>query len=108
MGLILTFLGLVAVAVLTRVLTDEFKAWTPWLVEQLIRIAVSNLDDQLRSRMSEEWRSHITETPGDLGKLIVACGFVRAAHQMGGKPVYGRILGAVMLVVYFPLLGFLF
>src|SRR5690349_3126644 len=106
MGLILTFLGVVALAILTRVLTDEFKAWTPWVIEWLIRIAVSKLDDDLRSRMAEEWHSHIAETPGDLGKLITAGGFIFAAHKFRGEvvtPVWARLFGAAGFVLFAPL-----
>jgi len=56
-------------ACLPRLLTDEFKAWVPWLVEKMISRAVNRAPPHYRQRLAEEWRSHANETPGSLGKL---------------------------------------
>jgi hypothetical protein len=65
-----------------RQVTREFNAWTPWIVEHLVRRAVSKLPEAQRERFEEEWRSHIDEMPGDVGKLLAAIGFGSAARQM--------------------------
>ncbi|MCJ2057736.1 hypothetical protein MKL09_14370 [Methylobacterium sp. J-048] len=85
-GWILAALGAIAVATLSRLCSDEFKAWRPWITNWLIDRAVSLLPEELRDRFSEEWRSHIEETPGDLGKLVAAVGFAFASRRMGNRP----------------------
>lgn len=67
---------------LSRLLVDEFKERTPWLIEQLIQHAVGRLSQERQERYNEEWRSHIDEVPGQIGKLFVATGFLWAAHRM--------------------------
>jgi lipopolysaccharide/colanic/teichoic acid biosynthesis glycosyltransferase len=69
-------------AALSRQLTDEIKAWTPWLIERLIRAAVAKLPESERDRLREEWHSDIQDTPGETGKLVVAVGFVIAAQRI--------------------------
>lgn len=73
-------------AVLSRQLSDEFKAWTPWIVDRIVRFAVSRAPPDLRKRLDEEWRSHLAEIPGDLGKLLVAVGFVCASFELERAP----------------------
>ena len=74
-------------AALSKQLTDEIKAWTPWIIELLIHAAVAKLPESERDRLHEEWHSDIRDTPGELGKLVVAVGFVLAAlkisHDIG-------------------------
>ena len=65
-----------------RQVTREFNAWTPWIVEHLVRRAVSKLPEAQRERFEEEWRSHIDEMPGDVGKLLAAIGFGSAARDI--------------------------
>ena len=69
-------------AALSRQLTDEIKAWTPWIVERLVWIAIAKLPQNERDRFHEEWRSDIQDTPGELGILVVAIGFVLAAQRI--------------------------
>jgi hypothetical protein len=73
-------------AAISRQMTDEFKAWLPRLLERIIDLAVCTLPEDQRQRFAEEWRSHVDETPGDIGKLIVALGFLVAASKMAGRP----------------------
>lgn len=79
-------LGAVAVTILvgamSRQASDEFKAWTPWLTRHLLYRAVKKMPLDMAERYNEEWASHIAETPGEVGKLIAAIGFVFAARSM--------------------------
>jgi len=80
-ALALGILGILG-AVLSRLLADDFKAWTPRIVESLIRRAIRRLPESMRERFTEEWRSDVNDTPGDIGKLVKALGFRRAARRM--------------------------
>jgi hypothetical protein len=67
-------------AFLSQLLADEFKAWSPTVADYLKRRAVLFLPQELRERYQEEWASDLNETPGEIGKLIKAVGFIFAAH----------------------------
>jgi hypothetical protein len=73
--------GIFATAV-ARQLADEFKAWTPRLIRYFIQRAVRQLPESQRKRFTEEWQSHVDEIPGEVGKLVVAFGFLRASSKM--------------------------
>jgi hypothetical protein len=88
-GLGLAVLGIIAAAA-SRQLADEFKAWTPWIIERLIKRAVRKLPEDWRDRFEEEWLSHIHETPGEVGKLMAALGFLFAARQMSSPIIIPR------------------
>jgi lipopolysaccharide/colanic/teichoic acid biosynthesis glycosyltransferase len=77
-------LGIIGAAV-SRQLTDEFKAWTPWLIDYLIQRAVRQLPENQRTLREEEWRSHINQIPGEVGKLIEALDFSRASWKMSRR-----------------------
>jgi hypothetical protein len=85
------FIAGVLAAALSQQLSDEFKAWTPWLVAQFIRKAVARLPDVHRKRLNEEWQSHVDETPDHFGKLLVAFGFLgklrRLTHRHPSEPL---------------------
>ena len=70
----------------SRQLTDEFKAWTPRLTDWLTQYAVRKLPENQRERFAEEWRSHINDTPGEIGKICVALGLLLAPSAMP-KPI---------------------
>lgn len=72
------FLTKVFAAMLGRFLGDELRGWLPFLTERLINLAVRRLPQQLRERYAEEWRAHIAEIPGEIGKLFCAAGFLWA------------------------------
>jgi hypothetical protein len=94
-------------AALSRVLSDEFKAWNPWIVKRLICLAERKLPEEYRVRLSEEWRSHIAEIPGDFGKLFTACGFLQASRKVRDGAVlapYARVVVAFGIALFFPLL----
>jgi hypothetical protein len=78
---VLTLLG----ASVAKLLADEFKAWAPSIVEKIVSFAVRRAPQHLRERLAEEWRSHVNETPGDLGKLCVALGFIWASGKLRNK-----------------------
>lgn len=67
---------------LSRQLSDELRAWSPRLVKCLIRKSVALLPETHQERFKEEWESHTAEIPGDVGKLIVAIGYLSAARNM--------------------------
>jgi hypothetical protein len=78
LGAILWVLG----AAFSRQVTDEFKAWTPWLTDRLTRYAVRKLPENQRERCREEWRSDINDTPGEIGKIYWALGLLLAPSRM--------------------------
>ncbi len=79
---IFVFLGGTLVTTLSRVVTDEFKAWIPWIIQRVIRRAIVRLPPAQQARFAEEWQAHVNETPGDIGKLRVAIGFLTAARKI--------------------------
>ncbi len=79
---IIVFLGGIIAAAFSQQLTDEFKAWMPRIVRRVIRKAVNRLPEDQRERFEEEWRSHVDEVPGEIGKICVALGFLSAARKM--------------------------
>jgi len=83
--IILGFLSLLGAAI-SRQITDEFKAWTPWIIRRVVDRAVSMLPKNQQERFAEEWRSHVNEIPGDVGKLIAALGFLVASLEIAGVP----------------------
>lgn len=85
MGLIVTVvLGVLAVigACASWLLADELKAWVPSVVERIISFAITRAPRHLRERLTEEWRSHVNDTPGHLGKLYIALGFIWASGKL--------------------------
>jgi hypothetical protein len=85
MGLIETLVvGIFGIfgACMSKLLADEFKAWAPSLVDQIISVAVGRAPHNLRERLAEEWRSHVNDTPGDLAKLVVAFSFICASGKL--------------------------
>jgi lipopolysaccharide/colanic/teichoic acid biosynthesis glycosyltransferase len=89
MGLIesvlLSVLGLLAaivVSVATKLIAADAEEWLPWIRDRLIQRAVRRLPESERERYSEEWQSHVNETPGDLSKIVVAFGLRFAANSI--------------------------
>jgi hypothetical protein len=54
----------------------------PRLTQQAIRRAARKLPERRRDRMVEEWTADVADTPGDVSKLIRACGFMRASTKI--------------------------
>jgi exopolysaccharide production protein ExoY len=90
--IILALLGMLGVfgAVFSKLLADEFKAWTPSLIAKIIAVAVQKLPAANRERFSEEWESYINEVPGDIGKIAAACGCLTAAWDIAEGPFGAR------------------
>lgn len=61
---------------------NEFRAWTPRLTRALLYSALRRVPDSLRERLSEEWASHLDDTPGEVAKLFAAFGLRRAAFRL--------------------------
>jgi predicted PurR-regulated permease PerM len=80
-GFIVIVLGILGAA-LSRQLTDECKAWTPWIIRYLINRAINKLPDEERVRFEEEWLAHVNELPGEVGKIIAALGLLSAAQRI--------------------------
>jgi hypothetical protein len=78
---VVAVLGLLG-ATLSKLLADEFKAWAPSLTSRILAVAARALPPSRHARCAEEWEAHVNETPGDLGRLLVACGCVLAAWKM--------------------------
>jgi hypothetical protein len=100
MGLIAAVILRIALCILTllgacvpKLLADEFKAWVPSIVDQLISFAVSRAPQHLRERLAEEWRGHVNDTPGDLGKLLVASGFIWASRKLRNQAEHASVEG---------------
>jgi hypothetical protein len=74
--------GTILIAVFSRQLADEFKAWTPWLTQKLIAVSVRWLPLDQQERYQEEWSSHVDEIPGEIGKILVAFGTMWAAFRI--------------------------
>jgi hypothetical protein len=79
---IVYFFGRTLSAAGARILADEIKAWIPWFTERFLKIAIRRLPEHQHDRFREEWRSHINEVPGEVGKLIDALGFIVAAKRI--------------------------
>jgi len=80
-GVVLFLAGVLGTA-FSQQLADEFKAWIPWVVRRVIQRALAQLPEDQRERFQEEWRSHVDEVPGEIGKLYVALGCLFAARKM--------------------------
>jgi hypothetical protein len=79
---LIAWIGGVIGAAFSRLVANEFKAWTPRLVAAVVQCAIRRLREDQRERYAEEWRSHINETPGEIGKLIVGFGLLLAAWKL--------------------------
>jgi lipopolysaccharide/colanic/teichoic acid biosynthesis glycosyltransferase len=77
-GLVVAILA----ALCSGFLKEELKAWSGWVVERLIKLSVAHLPESQRARFEEEWRSHIDELPGEIGRFFAAAGFILAARRI--------------------------
>jgi hypothetical protein len=84
-GWVLAALGTLAVGTLSRLLAEDVKAWIPRINGSLIAHAVKRLPEGQRERFSEEWSSHVLDTPGELCKLRAAFGTLIASRRMGDE-----------------------
>lgn len=77
-------------AAFAKILADDFKAWRPRLVDRLINYALAKLPECHRQRFDEEWRSHVNDVPGEIGKITTAIGYRWAAAEITSQHTYGR------------------
>ena len=91
-------------------LASEFRDWTPRWAEWLIARAVRKLPIEERERFAEEWHEFVSDTPGQISKLVRAFGLGRAARLMGAEisrdrasPLW-RVLGFALLLLEGPTL----
>lgn len=75
-------------AIFSRLIGDEVKSWMPWFTQRLLQIAVECLPEAQRERCSEEWASHISDVPGEIGKLVTATGCVWAGLEIASMLTY--------------------
>lgn len=100
-------------AAFSNILSDEFTAWQPWLVQKIIALAVSWMPRNERDRWLEEWTGDCEQTPGQLGKIGRALGFVLSAWKVNGHQFNYRVmkrgldiaLSIFAFAVFAPLLG---
>jgi len=96
-------------ALLGKLCADEVRTWLPWISERMIRLAVKRLPEDQRERYSEEWHSHLDEVPGEIGRLLTACGFVFAVKRVSRPNRILEVLwSTAMLVALSPLFGLVY
>jgi len=49
------------------------------------------LPENQRARYTEEWKSHVDQIPGEIGKLIDAFGFLAASWKMGNSADHAKL-----------------
>jgi hypothetical protein len=95
-------------AIGSKVIDEDIRAWIPWLTNRLIVYAVAQLPPDQCERYEEEWRAHLNEVPGTIGKVIVAIGFLHASRVLlrvptesvdFEEPTMEEILAAVRRIV---------
>jgi len=89
-----------------KLLADEFSAWLPWFQERAIQAAVRRLAPEQRERYNEEWRSHLSDVPGEIAKTWVAVGFLRAALVMSSRRDFdfSRIRALALYLLLLPII----
>jgi hypothetical protein len=73
-------LVLILAPAVSRQVSDEAKAWLPWLVQRLTKRAITKLPVEEQERFAEEWPALVNEIPGDVGKMIFAIRLLAGAH----------------------------
>lgn len=81
MGLNVTVALLLGIgaAVAHTLLAEEVKAWLPRIFEKIIIFETKLVPKALRERLNEEWQSHLSEIPGNFGRLTAVLGFLFAS-----------------------------
>jgi lipopolysaccharide/colanic/teichoic acid biosynthesis glycosyltransferase len=106
----LTMLGIVA-AVLKALLTDEARAWLPYLARAFVRAAARRLPVEHHERYEEEWLAEV-EAYSDrpLSAVVRAVGLRCHAREMAQTlserrrvPILDRVVAGVMLLYLAPL-----
>lgn len=108
MGLIDFLLGLLA-GTFGKQAGREFEAWAPRIAKAITSYAACKLDPADRDRYEEEWLAHLHDTPGEIGKIVVALGFLLATRQMLNKQALleaflERAIACFSLLLFMPML----
>jgi hypothetical protein len=87
-----------------KLAADEVKAWLPRIAHYIVRRAVTRLPVELQDRYLEEWQAYVNDVPGDLSKLLEACGFLVASRKLAGKrwQILSRLCATLLLVLFWP------
>ena len=91
--------GAAIVGTISKIVADDFKAWSPALTRKLLKHAGRKLPPKMRDRCDEEWASYVADVPGDLSKIICALGFVSTAWKIAIKRRPLRINDTVVYTV---------
>jgi len=83
---LIKFLESIITGIVSRVVAEELKAWSPTIVTKFTAIAVGRLPVEQRERFAEEWESHLNAIPGDLSKIVFAFDLIRAARRFPSNP----------------------
>ena len=105
MGLITAIsigIGSTFAAAVSRLLADEGRAWLPHWTERLVKRAVSRLPLEQQKRFAEEWRAHLDEVPGDIGKLVSAVSLQRLESTIHFKYVIDILVAHFLLLIVGP------
>jgi hypothetical protein len=89
----LFILVMVVAPAVSRQLSDEMKAWAPWLIQRLVQRALHRLPVDDRERYAEEWPAQVAEIPGDIGKLAFA--FSLACRRARGASISDGALNGI-------------
>ena len=92
-------IGLI-LAAFANLLSDEFKAWQPWIVKKTISLAVSWMPSKERDRWHEEWTAYCIEVPGQLGQIFAALGLVLSAWKVNRQDWNYRLFKRVIDIVF--------
>jgi hypothetical protein len=93
-------------AVLGKLVADECKAWLPWITGRMTKLAVRRLPKRQRERYEEEWASYLDEVPGELAKLWVAYGFLKAARIASAERWdASRTIAFVLVLFLWPVIS---
>lgn len=79
---LMTSLVSLLIAVLARVLGDEFKDSAPQLCKRLIAFAVTKLPEDRAAECAEEWQSFVNDRHSNLNKVRSSLGFIIAAYRI--------------------------
>jgi hypothetical protein len=69
-------------SIISRLIAEEVKDWCPVIASWVTNRCVRLLPEDIRERYSEEWHSHLEDTPGRLSKAITAIEFAFAAFKI--------------------------
>jgi len=72
----------IATTVTVRILAEEITAWASFVTRLITKFSVQRLPEKFRERLQEEWQSHINDIPGNVGKFLLASGFLIAAYRI--------------------------